>query len=210
MESALIIVLSCAAFCALPTLLTAGLAWRHRGAWVDWRGSPEVVADDYRASPRVEPRRGVPGGILAVAWASFALGQMFLPGLGWGLYGLLIMGLGLVSIPGLIVAARCFWSGWLMLRRDARAAAFAAHTARWSLWLNAIIMALVLCALLVMAVVGEVNFVPLAISTGLYALASLLHAWSLEWAAARLAAWSRAETIDEATAGAPAGQPAQA
>ena len=70
-------------------------------------------------TPRREPRRGVPGGILAVAWASLALGQMFVPGLGWGLYGLLFMGLGLVSIPGLVVAARCFWSGWRCSRTSA-------------------------------------------------------------------------------------------
>ena len=172
--------LACAAFGALPTLLTFGLAWRHRAAWVDWRGPGAAPADDYRGAALPWPRRGVPRGLAAVAWASFALGQMAVPGLAWGLYGVMFMGLGLISIPGLVVAVRCGLSGWHLLRRDARAAAFAEGTGRWSQGLNVLILALVMGALVIALVTDEMRFVPLAVGTGLYALVSLVHAWSLK------------------------------
>lgn len=88
-----------------------------------------------------------------VRWAAFTcllFGQMFVPGLLVGAFGLIAGGLGVVSIPGLITAAKLYRAGLSLLRREPRLAYFRARdAAAWALWLNAIILAgsLVLLAL---------------------------------------------------------------
>jgi hypothetical protein len=175
--------LTTAVFFGLPTLIFAALTRRNRNAW--GAGPPVVLppgSSDYRSAELVGPGRprGAPAVVKIAAWTSLLLGQMFVPGLAWALVGLLYMGLGLVSIPGLVVAARCFWSAVLLLRRDPRAAEYAAKTARYATILNAIIV--VGCAgtfLFAVLQGGSDGTVGLVVGTLVYALLSLGHAWLL-------------------------------
>jgi hypothetical protein len=77
----------------------------------------------------------------ASAFSCFLFGQMFVPGLVMGIFGMLFGGIGLVSIPGLITAAKIYRAGLSLLRRDPRLAYFRARdAAAWALWLNGIVM----------------------------------------------------------------------
>ena len=108
-----------------------------------------------------------------------------------------------MSIPGLIVAARCARSGWLILRRDARAAPFADGTARWSMWLNLVLLTLTGTGTFVCVVVGQLDSVAMLVGLDLYVVLSLAHAAALFQTATRLRAWSRTTVASEAPAGEP-------
>lgn len=85
------------------------------------------------------------------AFSCFLFGQMFVPGLVVGLFGLIMAGVGLLSIPGLITAAKIYRVGFALLRREPRVAVFRAReAAAWALWLNGVIF------------VGSLLFVPRA------------------------------------------------
>jgi hypothetical protein len=136
---------------ALGLLFAAGLpylqvesAWRWR-----WREvvEGEVVAHQgpagvYRAAGMVPTyRQSAPASIKMAAFSSLLFGQMFLPGLLLGAFGLLAGGIGLCSIPGLITAAKLYRAGLQLLRREPREAYFSArNAAAWALWLNGIVL----------------------------------------------------------------------
>lgn len=85
-----------------------------------------VVAE--RAPPKVR----------MTALASIYLGQMAIPGALLGMFGVLFGGLGLVSIPGLILAVRIWTLGFKLLRRDPSAAAEARALRRFAIRLNVV------------------------------------------------------------------------
>ena len=119
--------------------------WRFR-----WREVPagRVAADSasdgvYRAGGEV-PRylHEAPRLVRWTAFSCFLFGQMFVPGLVVGSFGLVMAGVGLFSIPGLITAWKIYCVGFALLRRDYRLAVFRARdAAAWALWLNGIIFA---------------------------------------------------------------------
>ena len=120
--------------------------WRWRWREIE---AGRVAADRasqgiYRAAGDV-PRylHEAPRLIRWTAFSCFLFGQMFVPGLVVGLFGILAGGVGLTSIPGLITAAKIYRAGLSLLRRDPRLAVMRAReAAAWSLWLNGILFAL--------------------------------------------------------------------
>jgi hypothetical protein len=158
--------------------------WRSAlpGAYTQWL--PRAVAAEHVGDGsyrEVTVTRmaadGPPRLIHVTAVLSWVLGTMFVPGLFVGLWGIFVMGLGLVSIPGLMLAWRNFRLAAPLLRGDADAAARARDTARFTYGLNAIVMALCVVAFLFTQGAGERDF---ALLVALYALLSLTHAWLLE------------------------------
>jgi len=128
--------------------------WRWReieaGRVAADRGAPGI----YRAAGDV-PRylQEAPRLIRWTAFSCFLFGQMFVPGLVVGLFGVAIAGVGVVSIPGLITAAKIYRAGFALLRREPRLSAVRARdAAAWALWLNGIIF------------LGSLCFVPYALS----------------------------------------------
>ncbi|HWE31433.1 MAG TPA: hypothetical protein VHB97_25685, partial [Polyangia bacterium] len=129
--------------------------WRWR-----WREVPagRIAADGaslgvYRAGGEV-PRylHEAPRLVRWTAFSCFLFGQMFIPGLVVGLFGLMMAGVGLLSIPGLITAAKIYRVGFALLRKETRVAVFRARdAATWALWLNGIVIA------------GSLLFVPRAL-----------------------------------------------
>src|SRR6185312_5273478 len=110
--------------------------WRWReieaGRVAADRGAPGV----YRAAGDV-PRylHEAPRLIRWTAFSCFLFGQMFVPGLVVGLFGILAGGVGVVSVPGLITAAKIYRAGFALLRRDPRLAVHRVRdAASWSLW----------------------------------------------------------------------------
>jgi hypothetical protein len=84
------------------------------------------------------------------AFSCLVFGQMFVPGLLLGAFGLIAGGIGMVSIPGLITAAKLYRAGLALLRREPRASYFAArNAAAWSLWLNGSVFGITLLAALI-------------------------------------------------------------
>ena len=132
--------------------------WRWR-----WQEVPagKIAADGgasgvYRAGGEV-PRylQEAPRLVRWTAFSCFLFGQMFVPGLAMGLFGLVMAGVGIVSIPGLITAAKIYRVGFSLLRRDHRVAVLRARdAAAWALWLNGVIF------------VGSLLFVPRALDHG--------------------------------------------
>jgi hypothetical protein len=137
---------------ALGLLLAAALPYAVVEARWRWRWreveSGEVAAHQgalgvYRAEGTVPTfLRQAPPLVRWAAYTSLLFGQMFVPGLLLGSFGLLAGGIGLVSIPGLITAAKLYRSGLQLLHRDPRESYFSARSAAaWALWLNAIVFA---------------------------------------------------------------------
>ena len=139
---------------ALPYVFVES-RWRWR-----WREAPagRVPADAastgvYRAGGEVPRYLGeAPRLVRWTAFSCFLFGQMFVPGLAVGLFGVLAAGVGVLSIPGLITAAKIYRVGFSLLRREARVAVFRARdAAAWALWLNGLVFA------------GSLLFVPRAL-----------------------------------------------
>ncbi len=87
--------------------------------------------------------RRAPARLRLCAFSCLFFGQMFVPGLLLGAFGLVAGGVGLVSIPGLITAAKLYSAGLALLRRDPREAYWKTrNAAAWALWLNGIIFAI--------------------------------------------------------------------
>ena len=126
--------------------------WRWRWREIE---AGRVAADGasvgiYRASGDV-PRylHEAPRLIRWTAFSCFLFGQMFVPGLAMGLFGMVMAGIGLTSIPGLITAAKIYRVGFALLRRQPRLAYFRArNAAAWALWLNGVIL---VCSLVLLA-----------------------------------------------------------
>ena len=114
-----------------------------------WQGVPlpaVVVGDDpYRAA--LVPAGNLSRAPLLVRSAALScmfMGQMFVPGVCLGLFGLAIYGLGLVSVPGLVVAARLWAASGNLLKGTPAGIAQARSAARWSVNFNVALTALCL------------------------------------------------------------------
>jgi len=107
-----------------------------------WR---QVVAGEVASGPTApfrEPtlvpefHRRAPHSIRLVAFSSLFLGQMFVPGLIMAAIGVFAYGVGLIGIPGLIVAARLFGVGMDLLDHRAGTVQRARRAVRLSKQLN--------------------------------------------------------------------------
>ena len=94
----------------------------------------DAVVPRYRAD-------GPPVPVRLAALGSWILGTMFVPGLLLGLSGLFVAGLGVVSIPGLILAWRLFSLGRPLLLGLPEAAVKARGLARFARILNYVVLA---------------------------------------------------------------------
>jgi hypothetical protein len=116
--------------------------WRWREIEAGRVAADGTGAGIYRAGGEV-PRylHEAPRLVRWTAFSCFLFGQMFVPGLAVGLFGMVMAGIGLTSIPGLITAAKIYRAGFALLRRQPRVAYFRARDAAvWALWLNCIIV----------------------------------------------------------------------
>jgi hypothetical protein len=129
---------------AVPFLISRG-RWRWRWREVESGRAPVLAGDGspYRDGGSVPLHlAGPPPAIQLAAYTCFLFGQMFVPGLVMGMFGLVAFGIGLVSIPGLITAAKLYSTGFALLRREPRVAWIKAHNAAaWAIWLNGIVFA---------------------------------------------------------------------
>lgn len=104
-------------------------------------GTRRLDAGSYReAEVPVYGEAGAPRAVRVAAVGSWVLGTMFVPGLLLGLIGLFAAGIGLVSVPGLVLAARLFQLGTPLLRGDAEAAPRARAAARYAVVLNIFVL----------------------------------------------------------------------
>ncbi|MDB4967615.1 MAG: hypothetical protein JWN44_3304 [Myxococcales bacterium] len=139
----LAIIVSAAGFLAALPYVFLESRWRWRWREVEaGRVAADAAGGIYRSAGEV-PRylTEAPPLVRVAAYSCFVFGQMFVPGLVIGLFGVMMAGIGLVSIPGLITAAKIYRAGMALLRRDPRIAYFRARdAAAWALWLNGVIM----------------------------------------------------------------------
>lgn len=178
----------------LTTILVAAVPtamWftTWRSAWERWLprvvGIENVGHGEYRDAEVARLRAdGPPMAVRVAALGSWVLGTMFVPGLLLGLGGLLFVGLGLISIPGLILAARLFLLGAPLLRAEPAAALKARSLARFARVLNYVVLALCSGALVINLPdvvrhgvhTSAMGGVYLALAVALYAGLSLAHA----------------------------------
>ena len=177
-------------FVVVPALTFLRQEPRHRDRWRRrWQvmvpeatpgGSFRDDASSRYPSRYMAEQHGAPRAVKVVAVASLVLGHMFVPGALAGLYGLPIYGLGLISIPGLVLAARIYRNAFGLLRCDPLAATEARRLEAFAIHLNAIVLAVV--------AVGTLAWGPnaLLVFTAVYACISLVHAYGLGRAAAAI------------------------
>jgi hypothetical protein len=121
--------------------------WRWRWQEVQAGLLPvDAHANAFRDGGATVPtfHRSAPTRLRWAAYSCIFFGQMFVPGLIAGVFGLLALGIGVVSIPGLITAAKLYGTGFALLRRDPRGGALwsAESAAAWGIWLNGVIAAI--------------------------------------------------------------------
>lgn len=164
---------------------------RHRRAWVrdvpyarseadlgsGFRGDSTHQEQTY-LGPQRDPR--APLGVRVAALWSIGMGQMLIPGGAVALFGSMFYGVGLLGIPGCILAARIWAVGPALLRAEPRAVERARSAARFARTLN--VFVLLAAALLLF----EPEFAMLAAGTALYAGISVAHAQALDAAANRI------------------------
>ena len=178
---------------------------QHRPQWATVPLPAVQVGDGaYRASVVVPGYASrAPRPVRFAAFGSLLLGQMFVPGLLMGLFGLLAMGLGLVSVPGLIVAARVWVSGLHLLSgtpdRLRKARASARLSARYNVLLSggcgfaAVWLIALWCTspgeeAITVQRNNYLGWLVLVAAIQGYALVSLAHAWWVDRATAALTA----------------------
>lgn len=162
---------------------------RHRWRW--WRFERRIV--EYDASPfRREPGPAPSPSFLAEGRAptlirrtalwSIYMGQMAVPGGLLGLIGVVFGGLGLLSVPGMILAVRIWRLGYAMLRRDPQAEREALELHRFAVRLNtwALVIAVIMPLL-------EVKLLGISVVLVLYGAVSFAHAEALRRCAGLLA-----------------------
>lgn len=178
-------------FVVVPALTFLRQEAKHRHRW---RRRWQVVVPEaapggpFRDEDGAEPssyrymaeQPGAPRRVKVVAVVSLVLGHMFVPGLLAGLCGLPFYGLGLVSIPGLVLAARIYRNAFGLLRCDPRAAAEARRLEELATYLNVIVLAVVAVLTLLWGLQA------LGVFTAVYACISLLHGVGLRRAAAAI------------------------
>ncbi|PRQ04894.1 hypothetical protein ENSA5_04720 [Enhygromyxa salina] len=167
---------------------------RHRRSWVRCEDRPvDPIPDPLRREAGPAPTRPVlvqrraPKTIRETALWSIYMGQMSLPGGLLGLFGLMACGIGLVSIPGMILAVRIWRLGYAMLRRDPGAEAEARKLHRFAVILN--VATLAIAAVLV--ALGGWEVAGLSLVMVVYAAISFLHAAAMLRCAELLAADTR-------------------
>lgn len=149
---------------------------------------------NWRRAQAGKLRTQAPEQIRRTALWSIYMGQMALPGGLLGLFGTVFAGIGLVSIPGMILAVRIWRHGYAMLRRDPNAEQEARDLARFAYWLN--VVGVAAAVLLFMAFPSaEVGLVSLTLVA--YAGVSFAHAKAMRRCAQLLAAERQ---LDEAAA----------
>lgn len=183
-------------FVGLPTAMWLSTRREADERWlprVD--GTERVGVGSYRDA--VIPRfvgGGPPWEVRVAALSSWILGTMFVPGLMGGLFGLFFAGIGLISVPGLVLAWRLFFLGAPLLRGEPEAAVKARAAARFARVLNVVVLAA--CGVAAMTQVPNlVHHNPSSdaadVLTGagmvvFYAMISLTHAHLLTRAAKRI------------------------
>lgn len=133
-------------------------------------------------------RTRAPRTIRRTALWSIYMGQMALPGGLLGLFGTVFAGIGLISIPGMILAIRIWRLGYALLRRDPKAEDEARGLARFANWLNVVGVAAAVVLFLVFPTV-EIAVVSLTLIG--YAGVSFAHARAMRRCAELLAAQRR-------------------
>lgn len=182
----------CLAVPAATSVVPGLLYWLYRREAVEhWPprqvGTEVVSGAKYRegAVPMFS-QEGPSKNVLLAAIGCWGLGQMFVPGLLAGLFGLIVV-VGVVSIPGLILAWKLFFLGKPLLRGEREAADKARGLASFANGLNALVV--VVTGLLAMYTLlssrrGDwLNVLLLALPVLLYAAISLAHARFLHKAA---------------------------
>jgi hypothetical protein len=162
--------------------------WRWRWREVEAGRTPAFAQSSlYREGASVPvflPR--APAAIRWAAWSCFFFGQLFVPGLALGLLGLVFGGVGVVSIPGLIVAGRLWLAGLDLLRRSPRDAYWRTRSAAsLALWLNGTIFGLSLLLALLIRPGWSSGFWPGFFFVNGYGLLSALQALALLWTTRR-------------------------
>lgn len=139
-------------------------------------------------------RTRAPKLIRRTALWSIYLGQMAVPGGMLGLFGTVFGGIGLISIPGMILAIRIWRLSAAMLRRDPKAEQEARDLARYAVLLNVLGMTVAMVMFMMFPVTGMAVFSGTLIA---YAGVSFAHAWAMLRCAELLAAERR---LDEEAA----------
>jgi hypothetical protein len=137
------LLVAAAGFLVVPTVIYLATERAHRGAWLAPSCAREPAGVGAYRAARVpgRPRQGrAPFVVRAAAFTSFALGQMFAPSLLAAIVGMFVYGLGVVAVPGLVVALRLFHVGAALLARGPNAVSFARSTAVGAIALNAVIV----------------------------------------------------------------------
>lgn len=167
---------------------------KHRTAWRRVDRALETERDEpFRRVAEPAATRPVlgleraPKTIRRTALWSMYMGQMAIPGGLLGLFGLLFGGLGLVGIPGMILAIRIYTLGYKLLRRDPKAEAEARYLARFAIVLN--VVAITIGLVLTLATQGELA--PLAVILAAYGTVSFAHAAAMQRCANIIAADQR-------------------
>lgn len=158
----------------------------RRGAYHAFDLPPKRVDDGPYRSPRwvdAGHLERAPAVVRAAAFSSIVMGAAFLPGLAWGLLGVFCGGTGLVSIPGLVIAAWLWKAGFGLLVGTRHAARSAMGAARLSFWFNVVLLAGV-----VLVSTQWQDLAAVLVFTGFYAVVSIAQAALLARAAVTLAA----------------------
>ena len=164
---------------------------RHRARW--WRSERRAIPQTdspFRRDDEAAPTREIlvqaraPKLIRNTALWSIYMGQMAVPGALLGLVGVVFgAGLGLISVPGLILAVRIWRLGYALLRRDGDAEHEARALYRFAVWLN---LAMFAIASVITLFVG-VLFIPVAAVIAVYGAVSFAHALAMKECAELLA-----------------------
>lgn len=185
--TAVVLLALVAYFVGIPTAMWASTLEASRHNWpARVAGLDHVAQGSYRDAD--VPRMSAAGAPRVVQFASLGawiLGTMFVPGLLGGLGGLFMMGVGAVSIPGLILAWRLFFLAGPLMRGEAIAAPRARAAARFARVLNYVVLAACIVAATLSVALEHHDLAGLYISAAvaLYALISLGHARLLDRAA---------------------------
>lgn len=164
-------------FGGLLTYTRVERRWRRKWWTFAHQVDPSEAAP-YRLDGGPAPTRAVlrrtraPKLIRRTALWSIYMGQMAVPGGLLGLIGVPFWGLGLASIPGMILAVRIWRLGYAMLRRDPEAAAEARKLHDFAFVLNVVAMAI--------GAMLSVGAWPLTVVLWVYGAVSLAHAKAME------------------------------
>jgi len=185
-------------FVLVPALTYLAREREHRSSWrrrLEVELAEPTPGGPFRDEGVAMPPRtyvaevhGAPRHVKVVIVTSLVLGHMFLPGLFAGLFGLPIYGVGLVSIPGLWLAASIYRNAFGLLRCEPAAADQARRLRSFAINLNVVVLGAV--ALLALF---EAPY-PILLFTAAYAGISLAHAEGLGRAADAIEAVHRGET----------------